>query len=198
MDDWLGFAAHEGVRDRLGRPRAACWGQFGRLRGSSGPDATVPAARFSVSRPGRRTSAVGSRGSSRAAALPAASGRYRHQPPPPRRGFQQSGPVREVDTLGEEAELVEEVAPGTGLCPTRPPQLAEAVQHCVQGAGQQVQRRQQIRQALLGRARSIWDGSLPFSSVGQSGGSGESQREVPPGAEITATLHTTPPLGPKA
>ena len=63
-------------------------------------------------------------------------------------GLQHRGPVREQDPTRGDPQVLEEGAPGAEL-DTRPaPQVAEAVEHGVEGEGQQVEHRQQVRQAV--------------------------------------------------
>lgn len=62
---------------------------------------------------------------------------------------QQRGPVREPEHLREHAQLVEEAAAGAGLAPALLPQVGDAIQDLVQREGEQVQRREQVRQTVL-------------------------------------------------
>ena len=66
----------------------------------------------------------------------------------PRGGLEQGGPAAEAEPLREEAQGREEVAPRAGPSPALPPHVRDAVQHCMQRESEQVQRGQQVDQAL--------------------------------------------------
>ena len=73
----------------------------------------------------------------------AASSRDGHQLTSAQHGFRRYSPVREEDTLGQHAHLLEGAEPGTGIGPDLPQQVAEAVQDRVHREGDQLQPQEQ-------------------------------------------------------
>ena len=63
-------------------------------------------------------------------------------------GLEQGGPAAEAEPLREEAQLLEELAPGACQLAAAPPPLAGTVLDLVQREREQVQRREQVGEAL--------------------------------------------------
>ena len=73
----------------------------------------------------RHTARGGAHWSPAASTLQAGLGQDGHQLTPAQHGFQQRGPVREEEMLGQEAQFLEDGAPGAGPGPALPPQVAQ-------------------------------------------------------------------------
>ena len=103
-----------------------------------------------------------------------------------RDGRRQRAPVREPEHLRQQAQPVEEAAAGSGPVPARPPQVADAVQERVQREGEQVQRGEQVRQAVLAMSEVVREVTPARSSsegwrqrTAESEGRGKRKRSTP-------------------
>ena len=77
--------------------------------------------------------------------------------------LQHRGPVREQDEARGALQKFEEGPPGAQRDPRPAPQVAEAVEHGVEGEGQHVEHRQQVRQAVLPVSEVVY--IIPISEL---------------------------------